>query len=142
MNNSILTKQNNKMNERISKGFTLIELMVVLLIIGILAGVGYPRYISHLQNTQRAVAQSTLVSLSAAMEIYYSENNTYTGAALPTIFPNQVPIQGNEVTHHLSLSIDDDGGSYILIATPTDTSLKVLQLSSSGLKKHGSEIGW
>ncbi len=133
---------NFSLSRHLIRGFSLIELMVVLLIISVLASVAYPRFHTQLQSTQRAVARSALVSLSAAMEIYYSENNSYKGASLPDVFPNKVPLQGAKTTYQLSLTIATDGASYNLIATPINSKLNKQELSSTGLRKDGNKVGW
>ncbi|QSP96496.1 type IV pilin protein [Marinobacter salinisoli] len=61
-------------------GFTLIELMIVVAIIGIIAAVAYPSYLDHVKNARRADVQGDLVSFANAMERYYTQNNSYIGA--------------------------------------------------------------
>jgi type IV pilus assembly protein PilE len=51
-----------------NKGFTLIEVMIVVAIVGILAAVAYPSYQDHVRKSRRAEAQSALMGLAAAME--------------------------------------------------------------------------
>jgi type IV pilus assembly protein PilE len=65
-------------------GFTLIELMIVVVIVGILAAIAYPSYLSHVTKTRRTMAQSCLLELTQFMERYYTTNITYLGATLPT----------------------------------------------------------
>lgn len=69
-------KQQNK-----QKGFTLIELMIVVAIVGILAAIAYPSYQESTAKSRRANAQAELMSLSSAMERYYTANNHYSNAA-------------------------------------------------------------
>lgn len=64
-----------------NKGFTLIELMIVLAIIGILAAISYPSYQESTAKTRRANVQAELLGLSSALERYYSQNNHYSNAA-------------------------------------------------------------
>jgi len=59
-------------------GMTLIELMVVVVIVGILASVAYPSYQEYVRRAKRAEAKALLSDITARMERYYFDNNTYT----------------------------------------------------------------
>jgi type IV pilus assembly protein PilE len=73
-------------------GFTLIELMIVVAVIAILVAIAYPAYDNYVRKTYRADAQADLMEAASYMERYYTENNTYVGAALPY---SQTPHGGN-----------------------------------------------
>lgn len=60
-----------------TRGVTLIELMVVILVLGILAAFALPGYRQYLLRTHRAEAKSALLNLAAAQEKFYLQNNTY-----------------------------------------------------------------
>jgi type IV pilus assembly protein PilE len=60
------------------KGFTLIELMMVILIAGILFGIAVPAYRDFVLRAQRTEAKSTLLRVQAEQEKFYMQNNTYT----------------------------------------------------------------
>lgn len=60
-------------------GFTLIELMIAVAIVGILAAIAYPSYQEQVRKGRRADAMAQLVTLAQAYERYYTSNNTYVG---------------------------------------------------------------
>ena len=59
-------------------GFTLVELMTVILVLGILVGVGVPTYRDYVMRAKRAEAKTTLMRVQAQQEKFYMQNNTYT----------------------------------------------------------------
>lgn len=62
------------------RGFTLIELMIVLVVIGVLATIAYPSYMDYTQRARLAEARSQLMDARAKLEQFYQDNRTYTGA--------------------------------------------------------------
>ena len=62
---------------RNQKGFTLIELMIVIAIIGILAAIAIPQFAKYRQNAFNSAAQSDLRNGKSTLEAYFSENYQY-----------------------------------------------------------------
>ena len=58
-------------------GYTLVEVIVVMLVVGILAGISYPQYFQHVETGRMQEAIETVSSLSAAQGRYYAKYNSY-----------------------------------------------------------------
>ncbi len=118
------------MSRRSQQGFTLIELMVVVLIVSILVGIGLPSYRNSVVRANRADAQAALLGFAQAMERRYQERYNYRAAAAgasdtgipdPTVYPAQAPLEG-EAFYNLTIEtpqspVTFDTG-YRLRATP------------------------
>ena len=65
-----------------NKGFTLIELMIVVAIIAILAAIAYPSYIQYKVRTNRADVQTEMMGIAQRLQSYYVINHNYTSAKL------------------------------------------------------------
>lgn len=127
------------------RGFSLIELMIVVAVIGILAAIAYPSYQENVRATRRADAQGALMAFAAAMERYRTENGTYekaatgganTGAPLATLFPSEAPLEGSAKFYDLTITAATRN-TYTLTATPkgAQSGDGALRLQSSGKKE-------
>lgn len=65
---------------RRKNGFTLVELMIVIAIIGILATIAYPSYQNSVMKTHRAEGTTALIDLQSRMERYFMDRHSYVGA--------------------------------------------------------------
>jgi type IV pilus assembly protein PilE len=79
-----MTNIKEKTEIQFNKGVTLIELIIVVVIIGILASIAYPSYFEYVKSANRADAQADLMKISNYLERYFTEKNTYVGAAIPS----------------------------------------------------------
>jgi len=73
-----------------SRGFTLIELMIAVAVVGLLSALAYPSYQQQVAKGRRADAKQALLELAQKMERFYTERGTYVGAALGNtgLYPN------------------------------------------------------
>jgi general secretion pathway protein G len=87
-------------------GFTLIELMIVVAIIAILAGILIPNFINARAQAQTSACESNLRAIATAAELYYADQQQYPG--------------GGSTINANSTSFTPTGGSTYLNNTPRD----------------------
>jgi len=87
------------------RAFTLTELMIVVVIVGLLAAMAYPSYINQVRKGRRADAQAALYDLAQAMERYYTRSHDYSTATLGSngIFPELWPKDKQSKFYKLSI---------------------------------------
>ncbi|WP_081880933.1 type IV pilin protein [Methylotenera sp. L2L1] len=86
------------------RGFTLIEIMIVVAIIGILASVALPAYTNYVKKAKAAEAPSELASARVRMEQFFQDNRTYDGGPCP------------EDIQNFTFTCDSDDTTYTLTA--------------------------
>jgi type IV pilus assembly protein PilA len=84
-----------KMIKKDEKGFTLIELMIVIAIIGILAAIAIPQFSSYRQRAFDSAAQSDLRNAATAQEAYYVDHKTYTATIADLPWTNSTDVDFN-----------------------------------------------
>jgi type IV pilus assembly protein PilE len=124
-----------------SKGFTLVELMIVIVIVAILAAIAVPGYTNQIRKSRRTEARNALLDAAAREERFYATNNAYStassdlgyGAAWPTSVGSGYYSLGAACTSGAPCT------AYTLTATAIstqvkDTSCTTLTLTSVGVQ--------
>ncbi|MGB5261742.1 MAG: type IV pilin protein [Gammaproteobacteria bacterium] len=99
-------------------GFTLVEMLIVLVIIAVLTGLVWPAYREQVMKTRRSNAAAALVELAARMELYYADHRTYASAILGTGTGKLFPATVQNGYYRLAITAQDDL-AFTITATPT-----------------------
>ena len=96
-----------RMNPK-SRGFTLLELMIAVVVVAILATIAYPSYSTQVRKTARKEAIGLMLDMAGRMERIRSQHMSYQDI-------------GDQATTRYALTVDvqDDGRSYLITATPS-----------------------
>ena len=93
------------------RGFTLMEAMVVVVIIGILAAMAYPSYLNYVRNARLQNAKTELALAQNMLEKYYAQNSSFrkTGVS-PAAYPTEIltNIQGNNAFFNIAFYTQDE----------------------------------
>ena len=97
---------------RMQKGFTLIEVMIVVAIVGILSAIAYPSYTEYIRRGHRAEARAGLLQGAQWLERAATATGTY---PLTAAFPAALKTVPND---RYDVAAVSDGATYTLTATP------------------------
>lgn len=99
-----------------NKGFTLIELMIVVAIIGILAAIAYPSYHNYKIRTHRTDAQAEMIAIGQSLSQYKATRGNYSNATIDRIYGNSVTPKQGTALYDLTLNVTNS--TWILTAIP------------------------
>jgi len=132
------------------RGFTLIELMIVVVIIGLLIGIAIPSYQAYVLRSHRADGQAVLIDISAREERFLAQNNTYTTVLSAATGLNMGTTTSPDGYYNLSVAACAGGTiatCYLVTATATggqtgDTACLTITYSSTGIKSGTTGDCW
>ncbi|WP_110654120.1 type IV pilin protein [Salinicola halimionae] len=132
-----------------ARGFTLIELMIAVVIVGILAAIAIPSYLRYVERAQTRDAQAAMQSLALALERHYSQTYSY-GSDADSVVPSSVdlsPSQSPEsgpAKYQLTLDIESSGQRYTItgkrVNGDADEPCDSLTLDSQGNRSPAPDI--
>jgi len=134
-------------NKKEYRGFTIIELLIAVAIVGILAAVAYPSYVDSVARSNRTEGQRELLRIANLEEQFYMDNRTYT-TDMTALGLNASPFITEGKHYSISATIADGGDSFTLTATAknaqatNDASCKELKVTHAGVKTATSSYCW
>jgi type IV pilus assembly protein PilE len=124
--------------KRTQRGITLIELMVVMAIVGILAGIAIPAYRAYVVRANRADAKVAITQTAQALERCYTNATPYAYNAASCTVPATVTVASG--TYRIDVVIPAAGNSYVISGVPLgaqasgDPQCATFRLSSAGIQ--------
>ncbi len=119
-----------------SQGFTLIELMIVVAVLGILAAIAYPAYQNHVIDTRRAAAAACMLEHSQFMERFYTTNLSYEGGVPPDLTCE------NDLAPFYTIGLADDAtaSEYTVQATARGAQLRDTECGDLTINQAGTRV--
>ncbi|MDQ6965384.1 MAG: prepilin-type N-terminal cleavage/methylation domain-containing protein [Mariprofundaceae bacterium] len=134
----------NKMNEMKSeKGFTLIELMIVVAIIGILAAIAIPQFSSYRERAFNSAAESDMRNIMNGEEAYFADAESYADVAVVTGPANTFgSLAGVKISKNVLAKVTGSGASDYTAATEHKSGTKTYTgMSSAGITSSSKTAG-
>ncbi len=121
--------------KRTSLGFTLIEIMITVAIIGILSAIALPAYQQYVRRAACEDAKGTVTGAASLVERFRAQNNTYANAGAAAGMPGQSPVSG---TPQYNIAVVSTANTYTITANPIPGTLAGTAIS---LDNTGNRVG-
>lgn len=121
-----------------SGGFSLVELLIVIAIIGIIAAIAIPSYSSYMTKTRRIDGTSFLIEVAGEQFRFFSEYNRYATSMDELGYGTGATADSEEGFYTLSI-VSDTPTSYVLTATPVATGPQSNDAECGSLTLNSSE---
>lgn len=140
-NEWVQLNMNIKQHSNRLSGFTLIELMIVVVVIALLSAIAIPSYTSYMLKSRRIDGVSFLTEVASEQIRFSSENNRFATTMAELGYGDAATADSEEGFYTVSIATSNGNQSYVLTATPLangpqakDTECGVLTLNSSKQK--------
>ena len=132
-------------NKQRKRGFTLVELMIVVVIVGILASIGVPIYRTYTRKAMAAEGRSLVGAISSAERVYYAENGQYYLVPAPTSFDTTISVdaRGNkyfqtytvtgQVGGPITITATGSGGAAGITVSGTMSPTQAITITETGI---------
>ena len=134
------------MRNQVSKAFTLVEILIVVVILGILAAIVIPQFTNASQDAQRGNIQTQLQSIRNQIELFRVKNNgtspTMVGATATTAFAQLVTPPGTQQPYMRNPPINPRNGSYAVAADTSATNAATMTAAAALDPSAAGAAGW
>jgi type IV pilus assembly protein PilE len=127
------------------RGFTLVELVIVMLVAAILTAIAVPMYLNQVRESRRTDARSALLDLAGREERYFATNNVYTASSVNlgytttaqgNVWPQTI---GSGFYQIAAPTVPANGATYSITATPLGTQVNDGACASLTVTSTGAE---